>query len=93
MLKSLPTFVKKMKTLDKTKWVKTEEVVEFLKNDPDNEHEFTHYLGGMLRSTYRMEYKSEKDMFAISRDWFHPDSYTESELLECYKGHWWNLTC
>ena len=54
-----------MKTLDKTKWVKTEDVIEFLKSDPNCEHEFSRYLGGMLRSTYWMEYKSEKNMFAL----------------------------
>lgn len=82
-----------MKTLDKTKWVKTTDVVEFLKSDPDNEHEFTHYLGGMLRSTYWMEYKSAEAVFALSTDWSHYEMFSESELLEYYAGHWWNLTC
>ena len=47
----------------------------------------------MLSSSYWMEYKSEKNMFALSRDWIRPDYYTEEELLELYEGHWWNLTC
>lgn len=93
MLKSLLTFGEKMKELDKKRWVNTADVVEFLKSDPDREHEFSRYLGGMLRSTYWMEYKSEKNMFALSRDWIRPDYYTEEELLECYEGYWWNLTC
>lgn len=82
-----------MKTLDKTKWVKTEDVIEFLKSDPNCEHEFSRYLGGMLRSTYLMEYKSKEDVFALSRDWIRPDYYTEEELLQCHEGYWWNLTC
>ena len=94
MLKSLLTFAeKKMKELDKKRWVNTVEVVAFLKSDPDREHEFSRYLGGMLRSTYWIEYRPDKDMFAVSRDWIRPDYYTEEELLECYEGHWWNLTC
>lgn len=94
MLKSLLTFAeKKMKELDKKRWVKTADVVEFLKSDPDHEHEFSRHLGGMLRSTYWMKYKSDKNMFALSRDWIRPDYYTEEELLQCYEGHWWNLTC
>ena len=63
------------------------------KNDPDHEHEFSRHIGGMLRSTYWMEYKSEMNMFALSRDWIRSDYYTEEELLECYEGYWWNLTC
>ena len=34
----------------------------------------------MLRSTYRMEYKSEKNMFALSRESIRPDYYTEEKL-------------
>lgn len=82
-----------MKTLDKTKLVKIEDVVEFLKSDSDHEHEFTHYLGGMLRSTYWMEYKSAEAVFALSTDWSHYEMFSESELFEYYAGHWWNLTC
>ena len=38
MLKSLQTFVKKkMKELDKKRWVKTVDVIEFLKSDPNRE--------------------------------------------------------
>jgi hypothetical protein len=102
-----------MKELDKKRWVNTADVVEFLKSDPDREHEFSRYVGawlepspdaqmcsdhghesrGVICSTYWMEYKSDKNMFALSRDWIRPDYYTEEELLECYEGYWWNLTC
>ena len=75
-----------MKELDKKRWVNTTDVVEFLKSDPDHEHEFSRHLGGMLRSTYWMEYESDKNMFALSRDWIRPDYYTEEELLQCYEG-------
>ena len=75
-----------MKELDKKRWVNTTDVIEFLKSDPDHEHEFNLYLGGMLRSTYWMEYKSDKNMFALSRESIRPDYYTEAELLECYEG-------
>ena len=37
-----------MKELDKTRWVKTVDVIEFLKNDPNNEHEFIRYVGTWL---------------------------------------------
>ena len=102
-----------MKTLDKTRWVKTTDVVEFLKSDPDREHEFNRYVGawlepspntqmcsehgheyrGVMCSTYWMEYKTDKDMFALSRESIRPDDYTQEELLQCYEGYWWNLTC
>jgi hypothetical protein len=47
----------------------------------------------VICSTYWMEYKSEKNMFALSRESIRPDYYTEEELLEYYEGYWWNLTC
>lgn len=34
------------KTMEKKKWIKTEQMLEALKNDPNNEQEYTHYLGG-----------------------------------------------
>ena len=82
-----------MEELDWKRWMKSKDVIEFFKSDPNNEHEFSHYLGGVLRSTYWMEYKLDIEMFGISQDWIHPDYYTEEELLEHYEGHWSNLTC
>ncbi|SFO44750.1 hypothetical protein [Prevotella sp. tf2-5] len=35
------------------KWIKTEQMLEALKNDPDKEHEYTHYLGSCLHSIHR----------------------------------------
>lgn len=37
------------------KWIQTEQMLEDLKNDPDYEQEYTHYLGGILRcDTYQV---------------------------------------
>ena len=55
--------------------------------------EHGHESRGVICSTYWMEYKSDKNMFALSRESIRPDYYTEEELLECYEGYWWNLTC
>ena len=52
MLKSLLTFAEKMmKELDKKRWVKTTDVIDFLKSDPDREHEFSRYVGAWLDFT------------------------------------------
>ncbi len=71
------------------KWIKTEQMLEALKNDPDKEHEYTHYLGSCLRSTHWFEYDSKRNLFGHSTDWFHSDWCTEEELLDAYTGHWW----
>ena len=75
--------------MEEKKWITTEQMLEALKNDPDNEHEYTHYLGGMLRSTHWLEYDSKKNLFGHSTDWYEYDWYTETEFLSDYAGHWW----
>ena len=77
--------------VSKKEWIKTEEMLEQLKNDPDVDHQYTHWLGGILRSTYFMMYDSHKDLFEVSMDWLEFEYYTESEFLECYSGHFWCL--
>ena len=75
--------------MEEKKWITTEQMLEALKNDPDNEQEYTHYLGGFLRSTHWLIYDSEKCQFGHSTNWLHYDWYTEAELQDVYKGHWW----
>ena len=71
-------------------WITTEQMLEALKNDPDNEQEYTHYLGGILRSTHWLVYVSKKDQIGDSTDWREYDYYTEVEFLQDYAGHWWH---
>ena len=75
--------------MDEMKWITTEQMLEALKNDPDNEHEYTHYLGGILRSTYWLIYDSKKNKFGVSTDWYRYVWYTEGEYLDVCAGHWW----
>lgn len=71
------------------KWITTEQMLELLKNDPDNEHEYNLAIaGGILRSTHWFVYNSEKKMFGHTRDWPY-DWFSESELLEYYAGCQW----
>ena len=71
------------------KWITTEQVLEALKNDPNNEHEYDLLIaGGSLMSTHLFYFDSEKNLFGhttnCQNDWF-----SESELLEFYGGcHW-----
>ena len=37
------------------KWIKTEQMLEMLKGEPDVEQQYCHYLGGILRSTHWLE--------------------------------------
>ena len=71
--------------MEEKKWITTEQMLEALKN-----HEYTHYLGGMLRSTHWLEYDSKKNLFGHSTDWRDYDWCTEAELLDAYAGHWWH---
>ncbi len=34
------------------KWIKTEQILETLRKEPDTEQQYCHYLGGILRSTH-----------------------------------------
>lgn len=73
----------------KNNWIKTEEMLLMMKGHPNEEMEFTHYLGGMLRSTYWGMYDSSKQLFGLSTDWDYSCEYTEKELLEQFMGHFW----
>lgn len=77
------------KSMEK-KWIKTEQMLETLKNDPNNEHEYTHYLGGILRSTHWLIYDLEKEQIGDSTDWKNYIWYAEMEFLEDYLGHLWH---
>ena len=79
------------KTRMEKKWITTEQLLQSLKNDPDNEHEYRRWLGGILFSTHWFLYDSEKQQIGDSSNWFHHDGwYTETEFLECYAGAWWH---
>lgn len=70
-------------------WITTEQLIENLMQDPNNEQEYHRYLGGILRSTHWFIYDSKKGLFGdstnIEYDWF-----TQEELLDCYEGAYWH---
>ncbi len=75
--------------MEEKKWIKTEEVVEMLKSEPNVEQEYRHHLGGFLRSTHWLEYSSERDQIGDSKNW---DDYywcSVDEFLEMHKDEWW----
>ena len=76
--------------MEKKEWITTEQMLQALKNDPNNEHEYTHYLGGILRSTHWLVYDSKKNQIGDSTDWREYDYYTEAEFLQDYAGHRWH---
>jgi hypothetical protein len=43
--------------MEEKKWITTEQMLEALRNNPNNEQQYTHYLGGILRSTHGQESK------------------------------------
>ncbi len=70
-------------------WIRTNQMLKTLKASPNCEHQFVHWIGGILRSTHWLIYDSEKELYGDSTNWFHYDWYTESEFIEMYAGHWW----
>ena len=75
--------------MEEKKWITTEQMLEALRNNPDIEHEYTHYLGGILRSTHWLVFDSKKGIFGDSTDWRNYDWYTEDDFLMDYARHWW----
>lgn len=73
----------------KNRWITTEQMLNDLKKDADNEQEYTHHIGGILRSTHWLIYDSKKKQFSHSTNWTDYDWYTEAEFLDDYEGHWW----
>ena len=75
--------------MEEKKWITTEQMLEALKSDPDNEHEYNLSLaGGILSSTHWYVYNSKKKLFGHTSDWPY-DWYSETEILECYSGCMW----
>lgn len=66
------------------KWITTEQMLADLKGDPNNEEEYTHYIGGLLRSTHWLIFDSKKKLFGDSTDWYRYDWWTEEEFLEVH---------
>ena len=83
------TFAAK-KIMEKNNWITTEQMLKDLKNDPDNEHEYRHYICSCLRSTHWLIYNSKKERIGHSSDWNHYDWYTEEEFLDYHKNEWWH---
>lgn len=75
--------------MEAKKWIITEQMLKALKNAPNNEHEYTHYLGDVLRTTHWLIYDSPKNLFGNSTDWSNYDWYTEAEFLEMFAEYWW----
>ena len=82
-----PTFAEKV--MEEKKWITTEQMLQALKNDPDNEQQYCHYLGGCLRSTHWLEYSSKKNKYGDSTDWVDYTWYSEVEFLDIHAGEWW----
>ncbi len=61
-----------------------------LRADADNEHQYTLWLGGVLRSTHWLVYNSHTDRFGESTDWEEYYWYTEEEYLRTYANMWWS---
>lgn len=69
--------------------ISTEQLLEAVKNDPNNEQEYSLFLGGgFLRSTHWFIYDPANKLFGHTRDWPH-DWFTETELLNRFAGCLW----
>ena len=93
MIKKNCPFPKDLRHLPKKamekKWITTEQMLEILKSEPDSEQQYSHHLGGILRSTLWLEYSIDKNLYGESTNWFDYTWYTEAEFLEIHAGEWW----
>ncbi len=71
------------------KWIKTEQMLETLRNEPDTEQQYCHHLGGILRSTHWLKYDPKKKEFGDSSDWFGYTWYSEDEFMNIHADEWW----
>ena len=77
------------KAMEEKKWITTEQMLEELKNDPDNEHVYNLSLVvGLLSSTHWFVYDSEKHLFGHTTAWPY-DWLSEAKILEHYSGCMW----
>ena len=75
------------------KWIKTEQMVEVLKAEPDVEQQYCHYLGGIMRSTHWLIFSPEKNLIGESTDWYEYDWFSEAEFLAFHSREWWMREC
>ena len=73
------------------KWIRTEQMLEVLKSEPDVEQQYCHTLGGILRSTHWLEYSSKTNLYGDSTDWNEYTWYSEAEFLAMHAREWWMM--
>ena len=71
------------------KWMRTEQMLEVLKAEPDVEQQYCHTHGGILRSTHWLIYSSDKNQIAESTDWNEYDWFSEPEFLAFHPRELW----
>ena len=74
--------------MEDRKWISTEEMIEALRNEPDVDQQYCHYICGILRSTHWLMYSSKKDRYGDSIN-IHYDWYTKDDFLKIHAGEWW----
>ena len=74
--------------MENKKWITTEQMLEVLKNEPDTDQQYCHYICGILRSTHWLVYSSKKNKYGNSTN-INYDWYTKEEFLDIHAGEWW----
>lgn len=75
--------------MEQKNWITTEQMLDALKKDADNEQEYTLSLGGSFHSTHWLIFDSQREQFGNSTDGRYYDWFTEAGFLEYYAGRWW----
>ncbi len=71
------------------KWIKTEEMLENLHNEPGVEQQYARYLGPILRSTHWLKYDAEQDLYGDSTEWDEFAWFTREKFLSIIGDGWW----
>lgn len=77
------------KTMANKDILRTEQVLDNLKKAPDDEQEYTRFLGGILHTTHWLIFDPERNLFGDSKDWPRYSWYTEAEFMERFAGALW----
>ena len=72
-------------------WIKTEQMLDDVREHPGEERQYTYYVGPGLTSTHRLVYDAERDLYGDSVDWCEYYWCTREEFMRARGDRWWSL--
>lgn len=73
------------------RWIRTEQMLDDVREHPNEDRQYTYLVGAGLVSTHWLMYDAERDLYGDSVDWFEYAWYTREEFLAGRGERWWSL--